>query len=106
MYEDTIAAVATATGDGGIAVIRISGPGSASVTGAVFMPKSGEKVASFAGYTVHYGVITAEVQGDTIDDALLTVFRAPRSYTGEDVCEIACHGGSCNYRLPVLDLGS
>lgn len=103
MHEDTIAAIATASGDGGIAVIRISGPDSAAIAASIFRPRSGGEVARFTGYTVHYGVITDRERGATIDDALLTVFRAPRSYTGEDVCEIAYHGGSATSRI-VLDL--
>ncbi len=103
MHEDTIAAIATAQGDGGIAVIRISGAAAASVASTVFMPRSYDDVTRYAGYSVHYGVVTDRVLGATVDDALLTVFRAPRSYTGEDVCEIACHGGSATTRI-VLDL--
>src|SRR5580704_1226676 len=103
MDEDTIAAIATAPGEGGIAIVRISGSGAASIAASVFRPQSGGDIARFAGYTVHYGVITDRCGGATVDDALLTVFRAPRSYTGEDVCEIACHGGSATSGA-VLDL--
>src|SRR5580700_10697557 len=103
MHEDTIAAIATAPGEGGIAVIRISGYAAAGVAASVFRPHSGGAVAGFPGYSVHYGVIVEPVRCSAIDDALLTVFRTPRSYTGEDVCEIACHGGSATTRV-VLDL--
>jgi tRNA modification GTPase len=103
MDEDTIAAIATAPGEGGIAVIRISGPSAPSIAASVFRPKFGGDVALFAGYTVHYGVITDICRAAAVDDALLTVFRAPRSYTGEDICEIACHGGSATTGA-VLDL--
>jgi len=108
MDVDTIAAVATAPGEGGIAVVRISGRNAATIAGDVFRPRFGGDVSGFAGYTVHYGKITernrgAAFNGADIDDALLTMFRAPRSYTGEDVCEIACHGGSATTHI-VLDL--
>ncbi len=103
MHEDTIAAIATARGEGGIAVIRISGPSAASVAASVFRPRSKSEVKQYAGYSVHYGMITDSAQGAIVDDALLTVFRAPRSYTGEDVCEIACHGGSASTGI-ILEL--
>lgn len=90
MGNDTITAVAT--GDGGaIAVVRISGPEAIAICGTVFRPASGKPLAEAKGYTLHYGEIT-DPAGNTIDDVLISVFRAPRSYTGEDMAEISCHG--------------
>lgn len=88
----TIAAISTPRALGGISVIRISGEEALSVADKIFTPISAkEKPSQMAGYTCAYGKIS-EGEND-IDEAVLTVFRAPRSYTGEDVAEISCHGG-------------
>ena len=89
----TICAVSTPPGVGGIAVIRISGEGALAAAERVFFPFDSDKaVSDMPGYTCAYGEVRDKT-GRTVDDAVLTVFRAPRSYTGEDVCEISCHGG-------------
>ncbi len=91
MYSDraTIAAQATAPGEGAVAVIRISGPDAIVIAARIY---SGP-VASYATHTAHFGrILSAEKQ--PVDDVLLLVMRAPRSYTGEDTVEIQCHGGS------------
>ena len=85
--HDTIAAPATAAG-GALAVIRISGEEALRICDRIFRGR--EPLAAAAGYTVHYGEIVDE--GRVLDDVLVTVFRAPRSYTGEDAAEISCHG--------------
>ncbi len=89
---DTIVAAATPIG-GAIAVIRLSGARSIAICDNVFRSRSGHTLAEAAGYTVHYGDI-AERDGGIIDDVLVSVFRAPRSYTGEDSVEISCHGSA------------
>ena len=94
--DHTIAAIATPQGEGGVAIIRISGNESQAIADRVF---SGS-VPGFKSHTVHYGQI--HDQGEHIDDVLLIVMRAPRSYTGEDIVEIHCHGGSLITRR-VLD---
>ncbi|MCH5194762.1 MAG: tRNA uridine-5-carboxymethylaminomethyl(34) synthesis GTPase MnmE [Oscillospiraceae bacterium] len=88
----TIAAISTPRASGGISVIRISGENALSAADKIFTPLSDKKKPSeMEGYTCAYGKIG---DGDTVlDDGVLTVFRAPRSYTGEDVVEISCHGG-------------
>lgn len=88
---DTIAAVATPHGTGGLAVIRISGEQSIARAQEVFQPIRGGMPAEMAGYTCAYGYLMRD--GERLDDVVLTVFRAPHSYTGENVVEIACHGG-------------
>ena len=88
----TICAISTPLAQGGISVIRISGEGALKVAAAVFQPLSCGSVEAMQGYSCAYGRIV-DGQGKTVDDGVLTVFRAPRSYTGEDVCEISCHGG-------------
>lgn len=87
----TIAAVSTPNAVGGIAVIRISGEDAVGVAERIFKPAGGKNVADMAGYTCAYGI--AHDGEERIDDCILTVFKAPHSYTGEDTCEISCHGG-------------
>ena len=88
--NETICAVATKVG-GAIAVIRISGPESISITDKVFRGTKNRKLADAKAYTVNYGHIIDKTE-EEIDDVLVTVFRAPHSYTGEDSIEISCHG--------------
>ncbi len=93
---DTIAAISTPQGVGGIGVVRISGSNALSVADKIFVPYSVKKdgvksLSDMKGYTAKYGKITDS--GEFIDDAVVLVFRAPHSYTGEDVVEISCHGG-------------
>ena len=87
MTQDTIVAVATAPGTGGIAVIRLSGPDAFRILERVWR---GVPIEGIASHTAHLGRIAA---GDEIvDEVVLTLFRAPNSFTGEDVAEISCHG--------------
>lgn len=87
----TIVAIATPPGMGAIAVIRLSGERSFEITSSVFRPaKKGKSLKEQKGYTIHYGSI---VDGDReVDQVLVSLFRAPHSYTGEDVVEVSCHG--------------
>lgn len=88
----TIAAISTAKGVGGIGVIRISGNDAIKIASKVFVPfNNSTKVVDMKGYTAKYGKIVKD--GEVIDEAVLLVFRAPYSYTGENVAEISCHGG-------------
>lgn len=91
--NDTIAAIATPRAAGGISVIRISGNKSIEITDKFFKPVSSEKIPSqMKGYTCAYGNYFDE-NNEKIDDGIVTVFRSPRSYTGEDMTEVSCHGG-------------
>lgn len=91
MSDRTIAAIATPLGEGSLGVIRISGESALTVADRVFFPFSGERLSDLAGYRAAYGEIK---DGDRVlDDAVALVFRAPKSYTGEDVVEISVHGG-------------
>lgn len=87
-----ICAVSTPLAEGGISVIRISGENAISIGAKVFKPLSCKSVENMAGYSCAYGKIV-DKNGREVDDGVLTVFRAPKSYTGENVCEISCHGG-------------
>ncbi len=90
---DTIAAVATPPGEGGIAVVRISGADALRVAARVFRAQTGGSVEEQAGYRVRYGRFVDAATGEAADDGLLTTFRAPHSYTGENSAELSCHGG-------------
>lgn len=91
MENRTIAAISTPFGKGGIAVIRISGGNALDVAKKMFFPASGCDLAKLDGGRAVYGTIKSE--GSVIDDGIATVFFGPRSFTGEDVVEISCHGG-------------
>lgn len=93
MQNSTIAAIATAPGTGGIAVVRLSGPESFAVTERVFRPANAAKqVRQAKGYTALFGSFLDK--GEAFDEGVALFFRAPHSYTGEDVAELSCHGGS------------
>lgn len=90
--EQTIAAIATAASPGGIGIVRISGEEAIAVADRIYRSKSGKKrLADQKSHTIHYGFIYDE--GELIDEALVSVMRAPKSYTAEDTVEINCHGG-------------
>ena len=89
--SNTIAAIATPHAIGGISVIRVSGDQAIAVCDCCFQAVSGQPLSAIPGYRAAYGKV---VDGDClIDEAVALVFRAPKSYTGEDVVEISCHGG-------------
>ena len=88
---NTICAISTPYGSGGIAVIRVSGESAIPIVDSLFHGRKSLKDA--AAYTVHYGEVRREARGEEVlDQVLVSVFRAPHSFTGEDVVEIACHG--------------
>jgi tRNA modification GTPase len=89
--EDTIAAVATPSGTGAISVIRVSGPGTFKAVDSIFSGK--DDIPTADSHTIHYGKIK-DKSGSQIDDVLISVFRNPHSYTGEDVIEISTHGNA------------
>lgn len=90
--EDTIAAIATPVGEGGIAVIRVSGPGAFEAVEPFFISHEHEKLSKAPANTIRWGKF-ADPAGFLVDQVLISCFRAPRSYTGQDVIEISCHGG-------------
>ncbi len=98
MNGTTIAAIATPPGKGGIAVVRLSGPQALTVAAQVFVPLNKEKsLAEAPGYTALFGHFYAA--GRRCDQTVALVFRAPKSYTGEDVVELSCHGGTAVVRV-------
>ena len=88
--NDTIAAISTPLGEGGIAIIRMSGPMSFAIADRIFVSRR-SKPSEFPTHTIHFGTIGHN--GDLVDQVMLTVMRAPHTYTAEDVIEINCHGG-------------
>ena len=89
--SDTIAAISTPVAAGGIGVIRISGDDAIAVADRAFNATSGKKLSALKGYTAAHGRV--HLNGEDIDEGVALVFRAPKSYTGEDTVEISCHGG-------------
>ncbi|GAA3410865.1 tRNA uridine-5-carboxymethylaminomethyl(34) synthesis GTPase MnmE [Paenibacillus hodogayensis] len=98
---DTIAAISTPTGEGGISVIRVSGADSIQKVGRLFAFKG--KLEDVSSHTVHYGHIIQPSDRERVEEALVTVMKGPRSFTTEDVVEISCHGGIISVKK-VLDL--
>ena len=91
--EDTIVAIATPLGEGGLAVLRLSGPDSIRIVQTCFTPESkhAKSLSEAASHTLHYGCIRSE--GEMVDEVMVAIMRAPRTFTREDVVEITCHGG-------------
>ena len=107
MEQRTIAAIATPLGEGSIATVRISGQDAPQVVDRIFKSVSGKKVASLAGYTALYGSVYSGEK--IIDNAVVLNFKAPKSYTGENVVEISVHGGRIvikNVLRAALDAGA
>lgn len=101
MLNDTIAAISTPLGEGGIAVIRVSGEESVTYVERIFRSKTKLSVADT--HTVHYGFIIEPASAEKVEEVLVTLMKAPRSFTMEDVVEISCHGGIVSVKN-VLDL--
>ena len=90
--NETICAISTAPGTGGIAVVRVSGADALAICDRVFHPhEEGKRLASQKGYTLTYGTVVDD-SGEMVDEVVAAVFRAPRSFTGEDTVEFTCHG--------------
>ncbi|MGL4820688.1 MAG: tRNA uridine-5-carboxymethylaminomethyl(34) synthesis GTPase MnmE [Bacilli bacterium] len=90
MQTDTIAAIATSLGEGAIAIVRLSGPQAISICEPFF---KGKKLSTVDSHTIHYGKLVYPQTGEMIEEVLVAVMRAPRTFTREDVVEINCHGG-------------
>ena len=90
LYNDNIVALATPSGTGAIAVIRISGPDAISIADSIFKSIKGKKLAKQKSHTIHLGHIVEDSK--VLDEVLVSLFKGPHSYTGENVVEISCHG--------------
>lgn len=109
LLNDTIAAISTATGQGGIGIVRLSGSDALRIADRMFTGRNGAKPSAFKSYTVRYGDVITLEHNRVIDEALCTVMRAPKSYTTEDVVEFSCHGGAVSLKAILqcaLDLGA
>lgn len=90
---DTIAAIATVLGEGGISIIRISGSKSLDIVDSIFKGKNNRNLSDIKPYSMRYGFIIEKGTEDVLDEVLVTYMKGPRSYTAEDTVEINCHGG-------------
>ena len=88
----TIASISTAPGIGGIGIVRISGENTFKIIEKIFIPKTQSSIDEIKGYTLKYGNIIEN--GNIIDEVLVSYFKAPKSYTTENMCEINSHGGN------------
>ncbi|MBX6343042.1 MAG: tRNA uridine-5-carboxymethylaminomethyl(34) synthesis GTPase MnmE, partial [Thermomicrobiaceae bacterium] len=104
MYDDTIAAIATPLGDGGIGIVRISGPDANRIASRIFRrganPARPVDVGRLRSHHLYYGHVVDPETGRVVDEVMLARMAAPRTYTREDVVEIHCHGGP----LPVREV--
>ena len=98
----TIAAISTPPGKGGVALIRISGEDAVSVASSVFQPMAGKPLGEWEARRAVFGTIRHPITGEIIDTGVATLFRAPASFTGEDVAEITCHGGTAVTRAVLM----
>jgi len=96
MYADTISAIATPLGEGGIGIVRISGPDADQIASRIFRRGRSLRpvdVAQLESHRLYYGYVVDPRDERVVDEVLLARMAAPRSYTREDVVEISCHGG-------------
>ncbi len=100
---DTICAISTAPGIGGIGIVRISGKSSIEILDKIFLSNKGKKQIDYKSHYLNYGYILDQKNGQRIDEVLVSVMRAPNTYTKEDVVEINCHGGNVSLRK-ILEL--
>ncbi len=89
---DTIAAISTARGEGGIGIVRISGDNAFEILGKIFKPKSGKSVNELKNFSINYGKLYNE-NNEVVDEVLVSLMKGPNTYTKEDIVEINCHGG-------------
>ena len=91
--NDTIAAVSTPLGEGGIGIVRLSGEDSFRIVDNIFCANDKRKTVSLDTHTIHYGLIKCPETEENIDEVLVSVMKAPNTYTTQDIAEISCHGG-------------
>lgn len=103
MLDDTIAAISTPLGEGGIGIVRLSGRDAVSVAAKFFSSSKGRRLEDTESHRLIHGLIKDPAEGAAVDEVLVTVMKAPSTYTREDVVEINCHGGILSLRK-VLEL--
>lgn len=92
MFFDTIAAISTPRGEGGIGIVRISGNEALDILAKIFVPKSLKEISELKNFTINYGHLYEE-NGKLLDESLVSIMKGPKTYTKEDIVEINCHGG-------------
>ncbi|MBI1810803.1 MAG: tRNA uridine-5-carboxymethylaminomethyl(34) synthesis GTPase MnmE [Nitrospirae bacterium] len=103
MLDDTIAAISTPAGEGGIGIVRLSGKDAIKIAGRLFHSSKGKTLSASASHRIIYGFIKDPETNETVDEALVSIMRSPNTYTREDIVEINCHGGMSPLR-DVLEL--
>ncbi|WP_210471468.1 tRNA uridine-5-carboxymethylaminomethyl(34) synthesis GTPase MnmE [Sporosarcina sp. 6E9] len=93
MHFDTIAAISTPMGEGAIAIVRLSGDEAVQIADRVFQSPSGKKLIEEPSHTIHYGHLVDPVSGETVEEVMVSLMKAPKTFTREDVVEVNCHGG-------------
>ncbi|KFL43690.1 tRNA modification GTPase [Lysinibacillus sp. BF-4] len=93
MYMDTIAAISTPMGEGAIAIVRLSGDKAVEIADRVFRAPNNKQLAQQTTHTIHYGHLIEPKTDEVVEEVMLSLMRAPRTFTREDVVEINCHGG-------------
>ncbi|WP_336824535.1 tRNA uridine-5-carboxymethylaminomethyl(34) synthesis GTPase MnmE [Sporosarcina sp. USHLN248] len=93
MHEDTIAAISTPIGEGAIAIVRLSGDEAIDVADRIFRSPSGKRLADEQSHTIHYGHLVDPSTDEVVEEVMVSIMKAPKTFTREDVVEINCHGG-------------
>jgi len=93
MEFDTIAAISTPMGEGAIAIVRLSGDEAIAIADRIFKGAGGKRLKDVPSHTIHYGHIIDPANGQTVEEVMVSVMKAPKTFTREDVVEINCHGG-------------
>lgn len=93
MFDDTIAAISTPLGEAGIGIVRISGRDAIDIADRLFLSPKGKRLSGAKSHTITYGFIKDPLTGEMIDEVLISIMKAPNTYTREDAVEINCHGG-------------
>jgi tRNA modification GTPase len=97
-FDDTIAAISSAVGEGGIGIVRMSGEESLGVLDRVFRSVSEKETMSMKSYTIRYGHIVDPKNGEVVDEVIVGFMKKPNTYTREDIVEVYCHGGIITVR--------
>lgn len=93
MHFDTIAAISTPMGEGAIAIVRLSGDEAVQIADRVFRSPNGKTLAEAPSHTIHYGHLVDPTSGETVEEVMVSLMKAPKTFTREDVVEVNCHGG-------------
>lgn len=93
LHFDTIAAISTPMGEGAIAIVRLSGDEAIGIADKIFRSPSGKKLADEQSHTIHYGHLTDPSTGEIVEEVMVSIMKAPKTFTREDVVEVNCHGG-------------